>query len=52
MRNLVSTIFVSWLAFGVIEIEKNKKTSNNKKIVFCKILIIVLWLLLFYEVFR
>ena len=52
MRNLVATIFVSWLAFGMADMEKNKKIPNKKKYIFYIILGYILWAVQIYEIFK
>ena len=52
MKNLSSTIFVSWLAFEMADFERNKKIPNKKKAILYAILGCALWVLQIYEIFR
>jgi hypothetical protein len=52
MKNLASTILVSWLAFEMADFERNKKIPNKKKALLYTVLGCALWVLQIYEIFR
>lgn len=52
IKELIATIFITWLAFCVADMEKSRKIPCKKKIIFYRMLGCIFFVLQVYGMFK
>ena len=52
IKELIATIFITWLAFCMADMEKSRKIPCKKKIIFYRVLGCVFFVLQVYGMFK